>query len=53
METLATVILDMSAMNEKKQSLFDIRETQKSVLDLLNEPLIRSRLGEQTRLLVY
>jgi len=52
-ETLATVVLDMSATNEKKQNLFDIRETQKSVLDLLNEPLIRSRLGEHIRLLVY
>lgn len=53
LDDLQAVVLDMSAINEKQQGIFDIRETCASVLDLLNEPKVKERLGEETKLLVY
>ncbi|KAI5786276.1 U3-containing 90S pre-ribosomal complex subunit-domain containing protein [Pyronema domesticum] len=48
-----TVVLDMSGVNEKQQGIFDIRETHKDVLDLLNTPLVKSRLDGKMKLLAY
>lgn len=53
LDEVTAVVLDMSAMNEKQQGIFDIRETQKDVLDLLNYSAIKSRLGDQIKLLVF
>jgi protein CMS1 len=53
LDKLEAMVLDMSAMNEKRQGIFDIRETHKDMLDLLNEPVIRSNLGSKIKLLVY
>lgn len=53
LDGVAAIVLDMSVVNEKQQGIFDIRETQKDVLDLLNEPVIKARLGEQIKVLVF
>jgi protein CMS1 len=53
LDRLDSVVLDMSAVNEKQQGIFDIRETHKDMLDLLNEPVIKSGLGDKIKLLVY
>jgi len=52
-DDVTAMVLDMSAINEKQQGIFDIRETHKDTLDLLNESVIKSRLGDQIKLLVY
>jgi protein CMS1 len=52
-DRLDSVVLDMSAVNEKRQGIFDIRETHKDMLDLLNEPVIKSGLGDKIKLLIY
>lgn len=52
-DKLVRIVLDMSAVNEKKQGLFDIKEVNKHVLDMLNEEAIKERLGEGVKLLVY
>ncbi|KAF8538896.1 U3-containing 90S pre-ribosomal complex subunit-domain containing protein, partial [Trichophaea hybrida] len=43
LDDVTAIVLDMSAINEKQQGIFDIRETHKDVLDLLNESVIKSR----------
>jgi hypothetical protein len=48
-----TMVLDMSGVNEKQQGIFDIRETHKDVLDLLNTPLVKSQLEGKMKLLAY
>ncbi|KAA8899775.1 U3-containing 90S pre-ribosomal complex subunit-domain containing protein [Sphaerosporella brunnea] len=53
LERLDAIVLDMSGLNKKRQGIFDIRETHKDILDLLNEPVIKSSLGDKIRLLVY
>jgi len=53
LDDLHAVVLDMSTINEKQQGIFDIRETHKDVLGLLNEPVMKIRLGDKTKLLVY
>lgn len=48
------IVLDMSAVNEKKQGLFDIKEVNKFVMDLLNYPAFKERLeGGEMKLLIY
>ena len=53
LDHISAIVLDMSAENEKQQGIFDIRETQKDVLDLLNEPALKLRLGEKTKVLIF
>ena len=44
----------MSAVNEKKQGLFDVKEVNGFVLDQLNEPAIKEKLSTgDIRLLVF
>ncbi|KAI5777369.1 U3-containing 90S pre-ribosomal complex subunit-domain containing protein [Geopyxis carbonaria] len=50
---LCRIVLDVSVVNEKQQGLLDIKETLQGLLDLLNEPGIKSRLGEGVDILVY
>jgi protein CMS1 len=47
------IVLDVSGVNEKQQGIFDIRETHKDVLDLLNAAPVKSLLGGQIKLQVY
>lgn len=47
------MVLDMSVVNAKQQSILDIKETLMSLLDMLNEPSIKQRLGDGVDILVY
>lgn len=48
------LVLDMSAVNEKKQGLLDVRETQKAVVEFVNEPGVKERLSDgEMRVLVF
>ena len=45
LEKLERVILDASHIDKKKQGIFDMRETQKPLMQLLNTDVIKRRYG--------
>ena len=44
-ENLERVVVDCSYIDRKKRGIFDMRETQRSLIDLLNRDNIKSRYG--------
>ena len=44
-ENLERVVVDCSYIDRKKRGIFDMRETQRSLIDLLNRDDIKSRYG--------
>lgn len=52
-DNLNTIVVDLSAVNEKKQGILDIHETAKSVFELLNEPRVKVKPGDEIRILAY
>ena len=44
-EKLERVVVDSSYIDRKKRGIFDMRETQRSLINLLNRDNIKSRYG--------
>lgn len=42
---LERVIVDCSHIDQKKRGIFDMRETQQSLVQLLNRPELKGRYG--------
>jgi len=53
LKALERIVIDASALNDKNQGIFDIRETYSALMELLKHPSVKERLGEQTAVLLY
>lgn len=56
LSSLEQVVIDCSHIDRKKRGIFDMRETQQSLMALLNRPELKSRYGDSSgkvRLLFY
>lgn len=50
---LKHIVVDASRVDKKNFGVFDIRETQGSIMDILGQRGVKERLGRDTRVLFY
>lgn len=53
LDDLKRVIIDTSRIDEKKRGVFEIKETQKSLMDLLCSEGVRKRLLEGSTSIIF